>query len=260
MKKHQMNYFTKIRFNMEFSLWIILKSGLLNEKNRIEVRNYFIEKNYALAVKVASSYHRKFIGMMDEEEFVSNALLGLVDAVDKYNICKGVPFKGYALYRIRGEIMDGLRDADMYSRRTRKNKKLIDKAKEELQVKLERDPVREELLEYIGITEKVYANVEKASQSVQMFSIYDDNGEEYLTNEDNPEKAFLDKETTEEIRRAIQKLPVKERLIIKSYYYKGFKSKQVSAIVRLCEQRTRQLHKKAKTSLRRRLKHIKGSM
>ncbi len=260
MEKNHINYFTKIQFNMEFSLWVILKSGLLNENNRIEVRNYFIEKNYALAVKVASSYYRRFIGMMNEEEFLSNALLGLVNAVDKYDISMGVPFKGYALYRIRGEVLDGLRDVDAYSRRIRKNKKIIDRAKEELLVKLERDPVRDELLEYLGISEKVYSNVEKASQAIQMFSIYDANGEEYLTNEDNPEKLYLDKETGEEIRRAIQKLPAKERLIIESYYYKGFKSKQVSAIVNLCEQRTRQLKNRAKKRLKRKLKNIKESM
>jgi RNA polymerase sigma factor for flagellar operon FliA len=257
MEKETKYYFTKIQFNLELSLWIILKCGLLGEKNRIEVRNYFVEKNYLLAIKIASSYHNRFKGIMPKEEFLSNAMLGLITAVDNYDISKGVPFHSYAVYRIRGEILDGVRATDLYSRRNRNHKKTIDKARVELHTKLDRDPVKEELLEYTGISDKIYRNLELASNAVQVYPIYDVNGEIYISSGDNPEKAYLENETREEVRKAIQKLPEKERKIIENYYYKGFKIKEVAAIVRLCKQRVRQLHKRAKERLKRKLKHLK---
>jgi len=123
----------------------------------LESRNKLIT-HYGLLVKlVVNRLGVKYKNYVDNDDLISYGILGLMDAVEKYDITKGIKFETYASYRIRGAIIDHIRQQDWVPRNLRMKSKQLEEAIFELENKLGRPPKDEELAQHLSITlEDVY--------------------------------------------------------------------------------------------------------
>jgi RNA polymerase sigma factor for flagellar operon FliA len=196
------------------------------------------------------------------EEIVSEGIMGLIEAAQKFDSKRGVKFEKWAEIRIRGAIIDYLRRTDIISRPSRLIIKQIAKTIKELQNKLGREPEDEEVAKELGMTLDEYrAELEKIS-CLSILSldevIFDPDSKEgrklyeIITDEhiNDPMNFAVNSNLREIIEQALEKLDDKEREVIKMYYLDGFHMKEISKKLKVSESRISQIHSKAMLKLR----------
>jgi RNA polymerase sigma factor for flagellar operon FliA len=204
------------------------------------------------------------------DDLVSYGILGLIDAIDKFNPKQGSKFKTYATVRIRGAIFDELRLLDWVPRSIRQKSKELEEVYTRLEHQLGRAATDEEVASALGITveelEKLIVQVSGLSLSSldDMWRIGDDSDEVSMmdTIESPPSKnpdALIEKEEIKKtLVEAINRLPEKEREVIALYYYEELTLKEIGEVLGVTESRVSQLHTKAILRLRGSLSRIKG--
>jgi RNA polymerase sigma factor for flagellar operon FliA len=196
------------------------------------------------------------------EEIVSEGIMGLIEAAQKFDSKRGVKFEKWAEIRVRGAIIDYLRKTDIISRPSRLIIKQIAKTIKELQNKLGREPEDEEVAKELGMTLDEYrAELEKIS-CLSILSldevIFDPDSKEgrklyeIITDEhiNDPMNFAANLNLREIIEQALEKLDDKEREVIKMYYLEGFHMKEISKKLKVSESRVSQIHSKAMLKLR----------
>ncbi len=196
------------------------------------------------------------------EEIVSEGIMGLIEAAQKFDSKRGVKFEKWAEIRVRGAIIDYLRKTDIISRPSRLIIKQIAKTIKELQNKLGREPEDEEVAKELGMTLDEYrAELEKIS-CLSILSldevIFDPESKEgkklyeMITDEhiNDPMNFAVNSNLREIIEQALEKLDDKEREVIKMYYLDGFHMKEISKKLKVSESRISQIHSKAILKLR----------
>jgi RNA polymerase sigma factor for flagellar operon FliA len=196
------------------------------------------------------------------EEIVSEGIMGLIEAAQKFDSKRGVKFEKWAEIRIRGAIIDYLRRTDIISRPSRLIIKQIAKTIKELQNKLGREPEDEEIAKELGMTLDEYrTELEKISRlSILSLDevIFDPDSKEgkklyeMITDEhiNDPMNFAANSNLREIIEQALEKLDDKEREVIKMYYLDGFHMKEISKKLKVSESRISQIHSKAMVKLR----------
>ncbi|MHB9145585.1 MAG: sigma-70 family RNA polymerase sigma factor [Symbiobacteriia bacterium] len=196
-------------------------------------------------------------------------VLGLLDAVERYDPTRGVPFAAYAITRIRGAILDGLRDMDQAPTAWRQRARLLEQAAGRLESRLGRDPEDGELAEELGLSRDELAEWE--GQAARLSLVYLDqirqgqDGEEEPEaqpptdrGEDDPVAALLQRDRGEALAQAIGFLSEKERLVVSLIYYEGLTAREAALVMGLSPSRVSQLHTRAILRLRVRLSRRKG--
>ena len=201
---------------------------------------------------------------------VSYGILGLIDAIDKYDIDKNVKFKTYAKTRIRGAIFDELRILDWTPRSIRQKARKLEKAYAKLEGKLGRDAKDDEVAEYLGVDiselHKLFDETKKSLLlSLDEMFYDDDEGSsrfDYIEDEksENPQTKIEEAEAKKILADAISKLSDRERMVITLYYYEELTSKEIGKILGVSDSRVSQLHTKAILRLRGRLSRIKEAL
>ncbi len=191
----------------------------------------------------------------EKDELMSCGVLGLIDAVNKFDRSFGVQFQTYAAVRIRGEIIDYLRKQDWAPTSLRKKINSIQEAHAALEARYGRAPTEEEIADYLNI--KV-GTVKKVMQNAYMFNLvnfesllYHKESEEY--NEAggyDPYQSIENEMLTQSLRKLIDTLPERERLIVTLHYYEGLPLKNIAAILNISESRVSQIHSKILMDLR----------
>jgi RNA polymerase sigma factor for flagellar operon FliA len=199
---------------------------------------------------------------IEMRDLVNAGVLGLLDAVDRFERERGVKFKTYAEIRIRGAILDSLRNLDWAPRSLRKKSKDLERAYAELTQKLGRAATHEEVSEAMGgdlrdfhalidqlhgLTIGSFENLTDNEDSENYLNYYQDDG----TND--PYVRFSSNEITSLLAQAIDSLPEKERLVLSLYYYEEFTMKEIGELLGVNESRVSQLHSKATLRLRTKL-------
>lgn len=197
----------------------------------------------------------------DYEDLVSQGLLGLIDAVDRYSPQHGAQFSTYAILRIRGKILDYLRSQDWLSRVGRQRARMVQNAISELWGRLQRTPTEEELAEHLKLTipQVQQALIDSSRLILSLDSPIEDEGEndlhslyEILTDEEQPSP--VEKVDEEELRacliEALKQLPTREQQILALYYYEGLTLKEIGHVLGISESRVCQIHARAIFSLR----------
>ena len=200
---------------------------------------------------------------IDINDIINSGVLGLMDALDKFDNAKGVKFKTYAEFRIRGAMLDNLRSMDWVPRSIRKTVSLLEKTYTELEKKLNRPATDEEVAAALNIdAEKYYEIISQASGvsllSLEMISSHEDARLKLidcLTDEEgrNPLTVLKLEEFRGIIAEAITALPEKEKMVVSLYYYDDLTMKEISRILKLTESRVSQIHTKAILRLRGKL-------
>jgi RNA polymerase sigma factor FliA len=196
------------------------------------------------------------------EEIVSEGIMGLIEAAQKFDSKRGVKFEKWAEIRIRGAIIDYLRRTDIISRPSRLIIKQIAKTIKELQNKLGREPEDEEVAKELGMTLDEYRTELEKISCLSILSldevIFDPDSKEgkklyeMITDEhiNDPMNFAANSNLREIIEQALEKLDDKEREVIKMYYLDGFHMKEISKKLKVSESRISQIHSRAMLKLR----------
>ncbi len=217
---------------------------------------------YAPLVKFVAGKLSLHMGQyVDFEDLVSYGIFGLIDAVDKFDYKKGVKFETYASLRIRGSIIDSIRQLDWVPRTMRRKNKQLETIYAELETKFSRPPTDEEIAEGLNIPP------EQAKELIKKYSVasvisYD----EYLENnhepsfmsatgqdDENPQVHYDRVELRQILKDAIEKLSEKEKTVITLSYFEDLTLKEISRIMGVSESRVSQIHSKAVLKLQARL-------
>jgi RNA polymerase sigma factor for flagellar operon FliA len=204
------------------------------------------------------------------DDLVSYGILGLIDAIDKYDPERKVKFKTYAKTRIRGAIFDELRVLDWTPRSIRQKARKLEKAYAKLEGKLGRDATDEEIAEFLKIDiselHKLFDETKK-SLLLSLDEIFYDDEEgssrfDFVENQksDNPQAKIEEAEAKQILADAISKLSERERMVITLYYYEDLTSKEIGKILGVSDSRVSQLHTKAILRLRGRLARLRDSL
>lgn len=196
------------------------------------------------------------------DDLVNYGIIGLMDAVDKFDSSKGVKFKTYAELRIRGSILDGLRELDWVPRSFRRRQRELERAYRKLEAEHGRAATDEEVAAELGVGLEQYYSLLDDLKGVQIGSIEAAGSEdgldliEYIPDreENSPTYILEKKELQRLLAGGIDGLPEKERLVLSLYYFEGLTMKEVGLVLGITESRVSQLHSKAVMRLRGRLK------
>ena len=205
---------------------------------------------------------------IEVDDLISVGVLGLMDAITKYDSSRGAKFKTYAEFRVRGAILDELRSMDWVPRSIRQKASKVDKVVQGLQAKLRREPEDEEVAKEMGLSLDQFHETLNETKSIPIFSLEDlgiakESGDQQSLLDCLAGKADADPQTQvrlvelkEIIAKAIDALPEKERLMVSLYYYEELTMKEIGAVLDITESRVSQIHSKAVYRLRTKLKAI----
>ncbi len=203
------------------------------------------------------------------DDLISAGVIGLLDAVEKFDESKGVQFKTYAEVRIRGAILDSLRELDWAPRSLRKRSKEVEEAYAWLEQKLGRSATDSEVAEEMGISLKAFHSLldQLRCLNIGHFHVVNREGEnldadeiplKYVPSEEgaSPFQSCFKRELREVLTRFITQLPEREQLVISLYYYDELTMKEIGQILGVNESRVCQLHTRAMLRLRGKLQKV----
>lgn len=204
---------------------------------------------------------------VEQDDLLSEGVIGLIDAVEKFNPEKGADFATYATMRVRGTIIDSLRQKDWVPRNIRDLSKEIEKAKNQLENENKRTPTQEELSSHLGITPNklsYYINKIKNAEVVSLDEMVRMTGstESNLSHSIKDEGVDIEGEIEKKerigiLKEAIQKLNHREKLILSLYYNEELSLKEIQQVLGISMPRISQIHKKVLKKLKDTLKENK---
>jgi RNA polymerase sigma factor FliA len=224
--------------------------------------------DYAPLIRfVAQRIAARLPSNIDIDDLISAGVIGLMDAIEKYDPSRDNKFKTYAEFRIRGAILDELRSQDWVPRSVRDKAKKIEKTYAELEQKLGRAVSDEELSGALGIQLEEYYDMVSNVKAVTLLSIDELSGPnqqdrksllESLENvsSKNPFTQLKSKGVRDLLVKHIDELPEKQKLVLSLYYYEDLNLKEIGKILEVTESRVSQLHTQAVEKLRSKLKPI----
>jgi RNA polymerase sigma factor for flagellar operon FliA len=193
------------------------------------------------------------------DDLLSNGVIGLMDAIGKYDMFRNVKFETYASKRIQGEILDYMRKQDWISSSMRTRIKKVKQTYESLAMHYGRDPSEEEVADVLDLTpvqvkealdneymysiihfESAIAGHHTSDQPVRVIDTIQDDDEDAL-----PEKSLEKKETLRMLTEVLDDLPETEKMVIELYYKKELLLKEIAYILDVSESRVSQIHSKA---------------
>ena len=231
------------------ALW----ESYFKDKNNKQIRDALIVQYIYLIRYVVGSIQVSLPSTISVEDIAGYGVEGLINAIERFSIQRNTRFETYALIRIRGAILDRIRSEDFLPRSVRRKIKEIKVAQEHLKQEIGRMPTTTEVANYLGM------DVEKVNQILSedtvMTSIYDrkganDDSVEIIdtiqdTNKLNPQENMEEKNVKQELERALQRLPERERIIMVLYYQENMTLKEIGSTINMSESRVCQLHAQA---------------
>ncbi len=236
---------------------------------REEEREQLILKNLSQIKYIAQRISAKLPSHVELNDLMGAGVLGLLDAIDKFDPTRGVKFKTYAELRIKGAILDSLRNLDWAPRSLRKKSKDLEKVYSSLEQKLGRPAIDKEVCDEMKITLEEFYELVDQIKGLTLGSFQDVRSQEddrsneplvkYIPDVSQPDPFFLfDKSEVRNILgTAVDALPKKERLVVSLYYYDELTMKEIGKVLGVNESRVSQLHTKAMLRLRAKLRKVK---
>ncbi len=208
---------------------------------------------------LARRIHERLPHHVDLDDLVSAGMLGLLDAMRKFNPEKKVQFRSYAQFRIRGAILDSLRTLDWGPRDLRRKGRAVEEAMRAMTAKLGRAPQEAEVAGAMGLSLGEYQQLLGELKGLEIGTLHaersEESGEEELAfvpanPEDDPLFRCLKGELRERLIHAIEALPERERLVMTLYYYEEMTMKEISLTLGVVESRVSQMRSSAVLHLR----------
>jgi RNA polymerase sigma factor for flagellar operon FliA len=227
-------------------------SPKMRRKMSLEVRDQIVLDHLSLVKAIAIRVHENLPVHVDLDDLVHAGVLGLMDAVEKFDSSKNVAFQAYAKHRIKGAILDSLRELDWASRDMRKRQKRMDEVTRDLSMKLGRTPTEGELAKGMGVEVERWRRmvgemrtVGLVSTTVQTADDQDRTQEFPDTPEGQPDRVCARSQLRSTLARAIGVLPERYQKVVFLYYTNEMTMKEIGAILGVNESRVSQIHKTA---------------
>ena len=235
-----------------------LKSFKLSERNQV-VMEQLPQVRY-----IAQKIHARLPHHIPLEDLVNTGVLGLIEALAKFDPRRNVQLQSYARYRIQGAILDSLREQDWSPRLLRQKERQLETEREKLQFKLGRTPSGTELSTALGISEHQLQLLLRDLQGLEVASLQEPTYLEGHTldekmadpAEDNPFSLCQRAEMNGLLERAMSKLPSRKRQVLDLYYFRGLTMKETGIRMGVCESRVSQIHSSAVASLKARMREV----
>ena len=229
-------------------------------KNRLILHYIWLVKYIQKGLSIPSN------SLLSNEDYTNIGILGLSEAIDRFEFDRGAKFESYALPRIKGTIQDELRKLDWLSRSTRKKANEFSNANDELRLQEGREVSQEEIRKKLNVTISQYesylaaAAAVKASYSLSdSHMVFQDNEEvdliESYSDDDDIDSlsTMVNTERLDYLTRFLSKLNEKKRLIMTLYYYEELTFKEIGIVMNVTESRICQIHTEVIGELRHKL-------
>ncbi|SHJ91249.1 sigma-70 family RNA polymerase sigma factor [Paramaledivibacter caminithermalis] len=227
-----------------------------------EIKDQLIVENIELVKIIAGRLYHSYNTNLEYDDIVSYGILGLIDAIDKFDPDKNVKFETYANFRIRGSIIDHLRSLDWVPRSIRQKHKKFEEVVSKLQSIHGLDIDDEILAKELNMSLEEFKNFLSEVSIFSVVSLDDKMSENTNFNiisqdtETRPESSYIQNETKKILLKTIDRLPEREKMIIKLYYFSELTYKEISKILNISESRVSQIHTKCIAKLKSSLNSI----
>lgn len=237
----------------------------MGNENSSPTRDELILQHMPMVRYLVSKISSQLPPHLDQQDLMSAAVVGLINAADRFDPARGVMFKTFAEQHVRGTIIDELRSHDVLSRSMRDKYKKLTRQLTTLEHQLGRNPTSEEVARSLSMELEEYYTL---LDDVHVFSFislddsWDDNEGNTLCLADvlcesdakSPQQQVMMMQLAEALGRAIDSLPEKDRLVVTLYYYEDFNLKEVGEILGLTESRISQILSQAMARLRSKMR------
>lgn len=207
---------------------------------------------------------------VEQADFVSSGVFGLIDAIEKFDIDRAIKFETYAISRIRGAIIDELRALDWIPRSVRQKAKAVERTYATLEARLRRTPHEPEVAAEMGIAiedlhaifsqlslanvvalDELLHPVGEGGDRLSLVDTLEDHGA------DNPVEVAEDRELRRLLAQAVNTLPEREKTVVTLYYYEGLTLAEIGQVLGVTESRVSQIHTKSVLQLRAKLSDVR---
>jgi len=236
-----------------------------------ELRDEIILEFLPMVRSIALRIVHRLPSQVQVDDLINAGILGLMDAIGKFNPEHNASFKTYANSRVHGSIIDELRKMDWAPRSVRKNTRTLEQAVFELEKQNSRNPTDEELAKYMNISVSEVSQMLYDASSTTLFSLdevkrtSDDTmgGQTLLdvipaNDTPDPLHIFSIREVKHIVKETIETLPEKEKLVLSLYYFDELTMKEVGEVLDITESRVCQVHGRAIVKLKSKLAKCKG--
>jgi RNA polymerase sigma factor for flagellar operon FliA len=222
-------------------------------------RDELILRYYPMVRQVAYRMARRLPQCVDAEDLVNIGMIGLIDAVDRYEASRAPSFAAYARIRVQGAIVDEMRKNDWVPRSVRDRAQMLDRAKRTLADRHGRDPSASEMAEYLGVDKKRMLELTRHSNIRVLVSTEEGSDTDARVGDRlaDPGASPADQVAKDHlggiVRGVIKELPERERLIAEMYYFRDRTFKDIAQTLGVTESRVSQLHSRMKKRIRERM-------
>jgi RNA polymerase sigma factor for flagellar operon FliA len=242
------------------------KPSLVLEPTETEAlarRNQLVKDHLWLVKCIARMVAARVPDTVDIDDVIGAGAIGLIKAADDFDATRGAKFETYARHRIRGSILDDLRQQDALPYSKRSKLRQLERAIEELERNLGRYPTDGEIAEKAALSEGEISDLLTSATSVDLYSLealFEHGDEDRLETPElqaqypDPHSKMERKEIEALLAAAIRELPRMERVVLSLYYYNELRMKEVGVVLDLSESRVSQIHARAILLLRGRLR------
>jgi RNA polymerase sigma factor for flagellar operon FliA len=227
-------------------------------------RNAMIKQYQPLVRRLAHHMMAKLPANVQVDDLIQVGLIGLSEALTRYEAAQGVQFETFATQRIRGAMLDELRGNDWMSRGSRKSQKEIEQSLRRLEHQLGRTPLESEIAADMGLSLADYQTLLGKVRGTQLVYLEDmarnsEDDDSYLDrhvgdSEADPMNMLRDHRLRQALVAAIKNLPEREQFIMSMYYEKDMNLKEIAAVLDVTESRICQLHSQSIARLRAKMR------
>ncbi|MBZ8140156.1 RNA polymerase sigma factor FliA [Rubrivivax gelatinosus] len=225
--------------------------------------NALLKQYSSLVRRLAHQMIAKLPANVELDDLIQVGMIGLSDALSRFDAAQGVQFETFATQRIRGAMLDELRGNDWMSRGDRRHQRTIETAVHKLEQKLHRAPNESEIAQEMGLSLGDYQDLLTKVRGTQLIYLEDmsgsDGDDDYLDRhvhdeEANPLGRLQDQRMRQALVDAIKNLPEREQYVMSMYYEHDMNLKEIAAVLKVTESRVCQLHSQSIARLRTRLR------
>lgn len=243
-------------------LWALYLSN-----SDIRAKKSLIELYLPLVSYLCSRFSQKLPSHVDKRDLSIAGVIGLIDAVEKYDPDSGVRFETYASVRVRGAMIDELRSMDWVPRSVRRKASMVNTAYRSLESQLKRPPSDQEMADYLEMSLSKFYSIVSETEGLVMFSLdvsvsFDQGGKggalidnlEDMSQSTKPAYQIQLEHLKEILMNCIEELSPQERNVLALYYYEELMLKEIGRIVGVSESRVSQIRSQAEEKIKKKLR------